>query len=316
MSSLTDADAREVMRRFGLAAAPAEPLGNCGGFSGARLWRVRSDRAAFCLKAWPPDMTAERHREIVRLLRHARKTGLAFLPTISDHVEHAERLWDLADWMPGTADFHAQPSPGRLRAVCVALARLHVVWAEFASTPQPCPAVIRRLILARQWLGKAIPNVPGLERAREIVDKHIPDLLRLLEPWRSVPMPAQPCVCDVWHDHILFTSNDVTGLIDFGAIKIDNVAVDLARLLGSLVGDDSAELGSGLDAYAQIRPLSETERTLVRVLDRTGVVLGLANWLRRLFQNGPEYRNRTAVARRMEQLILRAEKWARRSPSG
>ena len=124
-----------------------------------------------------------------------------------------------------------------------------------------------------------------------------------------MPLPAQPCLCDVWHDHVLFTGDELTGLIDFGAIKVDNVAVDLARLLGSLVGDDVAQREAGLNAYAEIRPLSELERALVPMLDRTGVVLGLANWLRRLWQHGTEYENRAAVADRLASLVRRIENW-------
>jgi Ser/Thr protein kinase RdoA (MazF antagonist) len=321
MSSPTDADARAVLRQFGLAAVTAEPLGNHGGFSGARLWRISTTSGDLCLKAWPRGgMTPERHREIVRLLRHARAVGLAIIPKTSDLVELGGRLWDLADWMPGTADFHADPSPARLRAACVALARLHVFWADFADAPRPCPAVLRRLVAAGEWIDATVgwspkflppdPVSPWAVRAREIVERGIPGLPRILEPWRSVSLPAQPCLCDIWHHHVLFTGDDVTGLIDFGGVKFDNVAVDLARLLGSMVGDDAVLLEMGLDSYAEIRPLSASERSLVRVLDRTGVVLGLANWLLRLFHHGPEYEDRTAVARRMSELVTRAENWA------
>jgi homoserine kinase type II len=319
MSSPTDADAREVLRRFDLAAASTQSLGNGGGFSGARLWRISTASADFCLKAWPPGgVTPDRHREIVRLIRHARQAGLTFVPTTSDHVEHAGRVWDLADWMPGTADFHANPSVARLRAACVALARLHVAWADFATSPRPCPAIIRRMIATREWLDATVggwwqtfappdPVSPWAERAREIVEQRISGVPRLLEPWRSVPLPMQPCLCDVWHDHVLFTGDEVTGLIDYGAVKVDNVAVALARLLGSLAGDDETLYEIGLAAYAAIRPLSDNERRLVPLLDRTGVVLGLANWLRRLFHDGGEYEDRAAIARRMSELVRRVE---------
>jgi Ser/Thr protein kinase RdoA (MazF antagonist) len=320
MSPPTDADAREVLRRFGLAGAPAKPLGNGGGFSGARIWRIFTDRGERCLKAWlPGGMTGERHREIVRLIHRARNSKLTFVPATSDCVVYVDRVWDLTDWMPGIADFHANPSPDRLRAACRALARLHLAWADFASIPQACPAVARRLIAVRECLDAAVasspkfvppdPVAPWAERARTIVEQRIADIPRALEPWRSVPLPVQPCLCDVWHDHVLFTGDEVTGLIDFGSVKIDNVAVDLARLLGSMVGDDSAQFEAGLDAYAQIRPLTALERALVPVLDRTGIVLGLANWLRRLGQKGSEYDDRTAVADRLASLVRRVEKW-------
>ncbi len=320
----TDADARVVLRRFGLPDAPAEPLGGGGGFSGARLWRVRAAGGEFCLKAWPAGgMEPRRHAWIARLANHARQSELKYVPSVRcDPSEHAGRLWELADWMPGTADFRTNPSPARLRAACAALARLHTVWAEYAEPPRPCPAVVRRLIAAGEWidatvcfdpwrpvLAAADPASPWAKRARDLIDGYIQNIPNLLAPWRGVPLPVQPCLCDVWHDHVLFTGDAVTGLIDFGAVKVDNVAADLARLLGSLVGDGDAGWETGLDAYAAVRALSERERVLARLLDQTGVLLGLANWLRRLFHFGQVYEGRAAVARRMAELVRRVEGW-------
>ena len=96
--------------------------------------------------------------------------------------------------------------------------------------------------------------------------------------WRSAVL--QPCLCDVWHDHVLFEGDAVTGLVDYGGVKVDNVATDLARLLGSLAGDDPVLRDAGLRAYSRLRPLSLAEEALVPVLDRTGTLLGIANWLR------------------------------------
>jgi Ser/Thr protein kinase RdoA (MazF antagonist) len=324
----TDADARVVLRRFGLPDALAEPLGNCGGFSGARLWRVRGSGGEFCLKAWPPGgLEPGRHVWIAHLVRHAYDSRLHFVPRLlpaaagRPHVAFADRLWELASWMPGTADFRADPSPARLRAACTALARLHAAWADFAEPPQRCPAVIRRVIAAGAWIdatyGVAMvspyaapdPVAPWAERARDLIDGYVPKIPGLLVPWRGIPLSVQPCLCDIWHDHVLFTGDEVTGLIDFGAVKQDNVAADLARLLGSLVGDDEAGWAMGFDAYAAVRPLSDAEQALARLLDRTGVVLGLATWLRRLFHHGHEYEDRAAVARRMAELVRRVEGW-------
>ena len=251
-------------------------------------------------------------------MMQARQLGLAYIPLVVpdpslDHaaayVNHAGHLWDLAEWMPGSADFHASPSLSRLRAACIALARLHRVWERFAGPAQPSPAVSRRLIAAREWLVSAppVPSSPLGQRARNVVDEHISKILHLLEPWRDVDLLVQPCLCDIWHDHVLFTGDDVTGLIDFGAMKLDHVAVDLARLHGSLVGDDREMYEAGLDAYATIRPLSQHERQLARLLDRTGVILGLANWLRH-FHDREDF-DRSAATARMAELVRRAEAW-------
>src|SRR6202023_1230336 len=85
-----------------------------------------------------------------------------------------------------------------------------------------------------------------------------------------VMVDGQPCVCDVWHDHVLFEGDTVSGLIDFGGAKVDSVAVDLARLLGSMAGDDPVLRDAGFGAYVAVRPLSLGEVDLVTLLDRTG----------------------------------------------
>ncbi|MGL4555470.1 MAG: phosphotransferase, partial [Gemmataceae bacterium] len=130
-----------------LAASAAEPLGNAGGFSGARLWRVG---ATFCLRAAPADPAAVAARH--RWMREARDAGLTFVPAVvptADGASFAEAdgaVWEMQTWMPGAADYHAAPSPARLAAACTALARLHAVWRRHVTEPRPAPAVRRRLV--------------------------------------------------------------------------------------------------------------------------------------------------------------------------
>src|SRR5262245_32875758 len=131
-----DADARAVLRHYALPAADLLPVGNRGGFSGARLWRVRTAAGDCCLRAWPrPGPTLERLAATHRLVEAAVRAGLEFvpavvhLPTGQSWVSHAGRLWDLTAWMPGRANFRDRPGAARLEAACAALARLHLSWA-------------------------------------------------------------------------------------------------------------------------------------------------------------------------------------------
>jgi Ser/Thr protein kinase RdoA (MazF antagonist) len=118
---------------------------------------------------------------------------------------------------------------------------------------------------------------------------------------------VQPCLRDVWHDHLLFVDERLTGLVDYGAVREDHVATDLARMLGSLVGDDQVGWQQGLRAYRRVRALSDHEEQLTHVLDRTGTVLGLVNWLRWLYHENRTYQDLPAVTRRMETLLNRLE---------
>jgi Ser/Thr protein kinase RdoA (MazF antagonist) len=301
-------------------------LWNHGGFSGARLWQLESVGGALCLRAWPePGPGAERLRFLHHLMSRARAEGLAFVPALlrttagTTWVDHAGRLWELTTWQPGRADFHERPTLARLQAACTALARVHTAWKEVRFQRAPCPAIQRRLAAVREWqamlragwrprFAPDDPVRPWAERAWEAVQARIDLVPRRLAAWADQPLPVQPCLCDVWHDHVLFEADDVTGLIDYGSVKLDHVAVDLARLLGSLVGDCAERQAAGLDEYGRILPLSADERALVALLNWTGTLLGAANWLKWLYRDGKPYEDRAAVARRLAVLVERIER--------
>jgi Ser/Thr protein kinase RdoA (MazF antagonist) len=139
------------------------------------------------------------------------------------------------------------------------------------------------------------------ETAWQMLPSAIPVVKPMLWDWLDRVVPLQPCIGDVWHDHILFDGERVTGVIDYGAAKVDHVAADLARLLGSLVPDMPDRMQQALCVYSAIRPLPNPE--LVTVLDAAGVVGAVVNWLRLL--NRDFTADRLAVARRLEMLVRR-----------
>jgi hypothetical protein len=90
---------------------------------------------------------------------------------------------------------------------------------------------------------------------------------------------------------------------------VDGVAADLARMLGSLVGDDEERWRDALEAYRTHRPLSGEEERVARVLDRTGVIAGLCNWLRWLGEPALPGTDCSVAVRRVEELLTRVERW-------
>jgi homoserine kinase type II len=324
-----DDAARQVLCRYAqpIRADGLIALGNHGGFSGAQLWQIRTPEGSLCLRAWPPGgATPQSLAMIHRLMQRARQQGLGFVPAViparngETTVEQAGRLWDLVEWLPGRADFHQYPAPARLEAACTALAWLHAVWSSSESTTGPCPAIDRRWRSVHDWLalvqtgwrptwGGADPLATWSERAWFVLAGRMDQVPRMLSPWTDRSWRLQPCLCDVWHDHVLFDGDVLTGLIDYGSVKTDQVAVDLARLLGSLVGDNAELRAIGLRAYGRVRPLAPEEEALVAVLDETGTLLAAANWLRWLYYDGRRFEDRDAVARRLAALVERIERW-------
>lgn len=327
--------AGEVLGRYAWAAAPrlTDPGGR-GGFSGARLWRVRDSLAreapSWYLRAWPPgEPAADRLAWIHHLMGRAREAGLEWVPWVlptrggGTAAALGGRLWEVGSWMPGRADYHDAPSPARLRDACRVLARLHCAWEGQDRDRGECPALVRRLERVRSWQGllaggwlprfgpESLDPVTAAARLTwPLVVREMARVEQLVAPWQGRAFPLQPCLCDIWHDHVLFTGDRVTGVVDYGSIKVDHPAVDLARLLGSLCRDDEAAWEKGLDAYRQVRPLSARDDELARVLDRTGTVVAAANWLTWLYHEHRVYPDRAAVAVRLTGLVRRLQRFA------
>jgi Ser/Thr protein kinase RdoA (MazF antagonist) len=302
-----DLVARTVLQHYPGFPRPRllTPLGNRGGFSGARLWCLSCDLGEVCLRAGPAGVDvaslAFQHDHMGR----ARHAGLSFVPLLfkssggATWIEHGGRLWEAMSWQSGEADFQAHPSALRLRNACVALARLHEAWDKSTPSTGPCPALERRWTRASEWMalvgagwrgprasGPANPVASLADRAWRLLARHVSRVPRLLMEWREQAVRLQPCLCDVWHDHLLFEGDTLTGLVDYGGMKIDHVGVDLARMLGSLVGNDVEMWSLGLNAYRGVREFSAEEEALARAIDETGTIIGVVNWLLWIYRDG------------------------------
>jgi homoserine kinase type II len=120
----------------------------------------------------------------------------------------------------------------------------------------------------------------------------------------------QPCLRDARPEHFLFSGDRVTGLVDFGAMAIESVAADLARLLSEWVGPDRSARAEGLAAYTPIRPLDGFELALIDVFEDSAALLGAGRWVRWHFLEGRVFDDPSAVAggiaRGLDRLARRA----------
>lgn len=326
-----------------LAAYPAElqPLQieeftSGAGFSGARLWRLSAPAGGFCLRRWPPEHpSAERLAHIHAVLRHVAAGGLQVVPVPrvtsrgDSFVEHGGTLWEIAPWLPGTADYHADPRLPRLAAAMQTLARFHTASEQFPGLPLrgvPSAGLAERLALLRRLryaelaqlavAARGRPPDAIAVRARRLIDlfpQLAPPIQSQLEAAGEVPTRVIPCLRDIWHDHVLFRDDEVTGLLDFGSLRNESVAGDIARLLGSLVRDDAERWRQGVAAYQQVRPLDAADMSLIDVFDRSAVLLSGMNWLRWIYLEGRRFEPVAPVLERLDEALRRAEHLARRS---
>jgi homoserine kinase type II len=186
---------------------------------------------------------------------------------------------------------------------------------QWGREQEGIPAIHRRLALFRSYrawrAAGGRPAVTGHARlnrkcaeAFTLLPTVIPDLERALAPWRDRPLPIGPCLCDVHAGHVLFTGDAVTGVIDYGAMKLDHPAVDLARYLGAAVTADARAFAAGLAAYRAARPPVDVPDELVYLLELSGAAGGLATWLLRLAAGHP-VDDPQNVARRMKRMLAR-----------
>ncbi len=353
-----------------------DPLGSAGGMSGAQFWRINAPRGTLILRRWPQEHpTPDRLRFIHAVLHHAAQRDIKILPvpiratTGESFVYHAGHMWELAPWMPGTADYERAPTVEKLQAAMQALAKFHVAVADFdpnralqfsvgrqaelpPKTAVPTPSIQRRLSMLQELqsggaeeLSSSITNTiwsdlaPLARQFFAALPTAMPRAISQLAPLADVPLPLQPCLRDIWHDHVLFTGDEVTGIIDFGAIGVDTPATDIARLLGSLGtvpfspaqsdrsqlqndehrcktakrglspspgDDDEAEIWNiGLAAYSTIRPLSPDETRAVTALDTSSTVLAACNWLRWIYIERRQFENHAQVVDRFRKIVAR-----------
>lgn len=312
-----------------------EPLGNAGGFSGAMFWRLDTPRGLLCLRRWPCEHPSAQQLQFIHaVLRHVADCGLALVPVPLECLDHSTAvwhdgyLWELTPWMPGTVCSFEQPGGARLEAALEALARFHQAAATFPSSPPRqghSPAICSRSERLARWLAGDLERLrqyvqPGiwpeaLPRARRILELApilAPGVAAALTRAENVEVPLQVSIGDIWHDHVLFEGDRVSGLIDFGAMRVDSVAGDLARLLGSIAGDAPELWKAGLEIYESIRPLSDSERSVLASFDQSTVLLGALNWLEWIYRERRVFGDSGAVLSRLDGLIVRQEHLCRK----
>jgi Ser/Thr protein kinase RdoA (MazF antagonist) len=304
-------------------------LGNAGGFSGAKFWRIDLSRRALCMRRWPrehPDV--DRLSWMHQVLRHVHGAGVQVVPVPyvtragDSFVHYGEHLWELTPWMNGMANYWQASSDRKLVSAMQTLARWHRAaatmsgghrdYGKSASMRSRAKRLhdlrhdgARQLVEAIRQNRFTVPATCAGEIVERFIENATADVEQTLERAALISCLRQPVIRDIWHDHVLFDGEKVSGIVDFGAMRVEAVAGDVARLLGSLAGDDLRQWRVGMQAYEEIRTLSVQDRELVSAFDVSSVLLSGLQWVEWLYAEGRQFEDWKGVLTRMEANLTR-----------
>lgn len=262
------------------------------------------------------------------------KSGRSYVPHPSQDV-----LYEVTPWMPGESKLSRVDRSSTQEVVAENLAMAMRALAEFHLASQdfmgqellqehagqefserqsdvlsPSRGLQRRLAFAERLIDGEwsqlesqlrTTSCPFDEKFREILSLAQPFVACLperLRPAAAMRFRLQPCIRDIWSDHVLF-EDSVSGIIDFGAMQQETVAGDIARLLGSVTAPVDTLWEVGLKAYASVRPLSADERTALVRFHESSVALSGVNWMRWVLIERRSFENTKGVSRRLDHIL-------------
>jgi Ser/Thr protein kinase RdoA (MazF antagonist) len=241
----------------------------------------------------------------------ATKSGATF-------VEHAGHFWELAHWKQGAPQDGSLASKERLRAAFHAVAKFHQLAAHYERRRGAAPSIADRHERTEYMQHRGLAEIKSAMQS--IAIGPLNDAARVLyqlaqhsltDSKRPVHLPVaaklwlQPVIRDIHREHVLFSGDEVSGLIDFGALRIDTPLADVARLIGSLAGDDVAARQFCIDCYSELAPLSQEDRGLIDLLDDSGLILSALNWLMWLYVERRDMGGDQPIIRRLQELTAR-----------
>lgn len=186
-----------------------------------------------------------------------------------------------------------------------------ILGAFHKESPTGCPVSRTLEKTACDMLPVEAKNVHELNaitrKSLRMLKRFLPLICRQLRRCVEKDVPLIPCVRDIHRAHLFFQGDRLTGLIDFGAMQLDNVSVDVSRMLGSLAENDLTTWVDGLNAYQTVRRLSDDELDMIRVLDRAYTVLTALRWMEYIYVKNRVMECSADVLVQVRKLAMRLE---------
>jgi Ser/Thr protein kinase RdoA (MazF antagonist) len=238
------------------------------GLSDSPVWRLSTSFGEICMKAWPESRySMQRLEYIAACLQHARSNEMEWIPFEykTDNGEPFLRAsgyyWQACQWMRGSPDVSGQVSFPRRHSAAHTLARMHHCWSRIGSNVAQSPGIQDRLTLLekanRDWsmlarLAESASSDFG-DLANKTLAHHRRSSQRLIAKCQQILRPTMIhfVIRDIHCEHVLYDNDRVTGVIDFGAARVDEPLLDLVRLFSSQSPTDRTARYETLQIYIE-----------------------------------------------------------------
>ncbi len=346
LSLQSDQEIRHTIGLFGPTFQPDQwpPASVHFGFSGAEVYKFTARNKNYALRIWPSiERSLPKLEALTRLLEDVYAEGITYVaPAIRKTdgtvatISSSGKLIHIEPWLPGEPLTTIALSAQRLKNTMRAVAHLHLAAAkhmpstEHFSWIRPAhegksPSLKHRLGKLEYYLNTGVADVQSslmqpeelrsLQlRLQLIFRSRAANLWEELKTATQLSLPLQPVFKDLWREHVLFTEDEVSGVIDPAAFGTDSVLTDITRLLGSIAGNNWKLWSDAVNIYQAVRPLNQTEQKLIAVFDYSNLLLSaigcFENCLKTSLLNNDFSRNRQSrLSARLEEYLNRLESY-------
>ncbi len=298
-----------VLSKFDISF-PFSLLSRNRGLSDSGVFKVNSSDGVFALKSYNSS-TLSSLQNAHALLDQTRKNKFVLFPLIIRNKENATVVyhdgfcWDLSSWIPGNI-----PDCSIFNLIqCInKLARFHIAISSEQSGLGVMPAMESREVEINSFSNSAI----NFSLIRFLPLFNLIELLKWIKQEVGIlmvsPNPSvktQYCWGDARRENILFKGSEISGFIDYCAMRKDCKEVDVSRMISSFAGDDYLMWTNALNAYSET---SEINYLVCRKLDILGTIVSLYRWLKWLQEPMPDEMVKPGIQRCID-IFRRIEKW-------
>jgi Ser/Thr protein kinase RdoA (MazF antagonist) len=312
------------------------------GLSSSQVWRVQLPNTELCLKAWLKTAITPQRLTELHQFQSELSDSLFFIAKIERSMEGAmflkaqDHVWELSSWLPGAPVSASRITLELGQAAIQAVAQMHATSQSWKCQYGSSPSVSQRIEMLQRYQVRLSELKISVERADEPLRTLASQTLRHFHS-SSVRVEAELkrlttptelfwVLRDLHNEHVLFENGTVSGIIDFGAARMDEPIVDLVRLLGSLWPMDRKTRHEMLHAYLSLKDEVDFKRDSglllfgkqpqhqqsllerYKLLDEASTLLSAMQWLQWLVVERQQFASETGtLVQRWHMLVDRLD---------